>query len=879
MSAAPEALSAALADRYRVERELGAGGMATVYLAQDLKHARKVALKVLRPELSASLGPERFVREITIAAGLTHPHILPLFDSGEAAGFLYYVMPFVEGMSLREKLAREGELPVADAVRILRDMADAMAYAHDRGVVHRDIKPENVMLSGRHALVTDFGVAKAVTDATAHRAEHGTEPGTTLTMAGVVLGTPAYMAPEQATADPHLDHRADLYAWGVVAYELLAGRPPFDRATSQEILAAHVTEAAEPVNKHRGSISPALANLVMRALEKRPADRWQRADELVTHLETLSTSSGGMTPSTTRAFTTAAAPAPPRRRRAIIGAGALGLVLAAGPVWWATRDRSNVDPNLVVVAPFENRTGDRRYDALGDVVADRLTNLIAREGVTQPVPSATVREVLRANASRTGPVPALLSARTRAGLIVVGTVSQRGDSLEYHAEVLRQPAGTPIGQVEPIVSANEARGIEELGQGLATLLAANRDWGDEMKWGRDFSLPARLDAYRAFVDALEASGDKALAGIDTAIARAPGWRLAAVWRSRVDGSDHGDSVLAQLLSQPGLLPGDRAVAMRHLARRQGDWDRVHALARELYRLAPKTFAEEACGAALRAARHEEAAGYARHLQDTTFWTASTRRGPGLRTCICQALHALGRYPEELKHALALRRESPEDPAFYLTAEIMARAALHQPDEVERAVSEGEGLETQGILANLSRAWVAGVELRAHGDSAGALRAFERATAWHLQRLDGGDSTFERVEALVESLAYGLRWDEVRVRLPLLAGLASSPAESAWAIWYRALLEARTGNRPAALEAIKRFEGLDLRDSKPPYQSRPHLLARIYSAMGDTTEAIAKFREAFALGEQNLRSHWLWHRELDAYMIALPAFKQLVRTPQ
>ena len=191
-------LETALADRYAIEQEIGAGGMATVYLAEDLKHHRPVAVKVLRPELAAVLGPERFLREIEIAANLTHPHIVPLYDSGEADGFLYYVLPYIEGESLRAKLVREGELPIADAVRILRDVVDALTDAHAHGVVHRDIKPDNVLLTKHHALVTDFGVAKAVSEATGRQA---------LTTAGVALGTPAYMAPEQATADPRVDHR------------------------------------------------------------------------------------------------------------------------------------------------------------------------------------------------------------------------------------------------------------------------------------------------------------------------------------------------------------------------------------------------------------------------------------------------------------------------------------------------------------------------------------------------------------------------------------------------------------------------------------------------------------------------------------------------
>src|SRR3954451_18610873 len=223
-------LSEALRDRYTIERELGHGGMATVYLARDLKHDRLVAVKVLRPDLAAVLGGERFLREIRLTAQLQHPHILNLLDSGEAAGFLYYVMPYVEGESLRTRLVRQGEASGYETARVLYEVADALAYAHERGVVHRDIKPDNVLLSGRHALVTDFGVAKALSEATGRQQ---------ITTAGVALGTPAYMAPEQAAAEPNIDHRVDIYAIGVLGYELVSGRPPFTGRTSQEVLAAH----------------------------------------------------------------------------------------------------------------------------------------------------------------------------------------------------------------------------------------------------------------------------------------------------------------------------------------------------------------------------------------------------------------------------------------------------------------------------------------------------------------------------------------------------------------------------------------------------------------------------------------------------------------
>ncbi len=311
-------LKAALADRYAVVGEIGSGGMATVYLADDLKHHRKVAVKVLRPDLVAVIGATRFLREIEIAAQLAHPHILPLHDSGEADGFLYYVMPFVEGESLRDRLERERALPMGELLRVLRDVADALAYAHQHGVVHRDIKPDNVMLTGRHALVTDFGVAKAVSEAGA---------GAQLTTVGVSLGTPAYMAPEQVSAEPDVDRRADLYAFGVLAYEMLAGRLPFVGASAHAVMVAHVTEQPQPVVELRADTPPALAAAVMRCLEKNRGDRFQSADELLVELEGLLTPAGGVTP-----VGTTPARARPTGRRLVLMAG-IGVVLLLGGGW------------------------------------------------------------------------------------------------------------------------------------------------------------------------------------------------------------------------------------------------------------------------------------------------------------------------------------------------------------------------------------------------------------------------------------------------------------------------------------------------------------------------------------------------------------------
>jgi serine/threonine protein kinase len=257
MSIAFERLAAALADRYRIVRELGQGGMATVYLAEDIKHDRKVALKVLKPELAAVLGAERFVVEIKTTAALQHPHILPLFDSGTADGFLYYVMPFIDGETLRSKLDRETQLGIDEAVKIATNVADALDYAHRHGVIHRDIKPENILLHDGRPMVADFGIALALSAAAGGR----------MTETGLSLGTPHYMSPEQATADKEITGRSDIYSLGTVLYEMLAGQPPHLGGSAQQIIMKIIAEQSAPVTQYRRSVPANVAAAVARGLE------------------------------------------------------------------------------------------------------------------------------------------------------------------------------------------------------------------------------------------------------------------------------------------------------------------------------------------------------------------------------------------------------------------------------------------------------------------------------------------------------------------------------------------------------------------------------------------------------------------------------------
>jgi serine/threonine-protein kinase len=264
-----ERLQSAIGGRYRLEREIGRGGMAIVYLAEDLKHHRKVALKVLHPEFAQALGAKRFLKEIEIAAALSHPHILPLYDSGEADGFLYYVMPYVEGDSLRDRLKRETQLSVGEALRITREVADGLSHAHSLGVVHRDIKPENILLSGEHALIADFGIARAITEAA----------GEKLTETGLAVGTASYMSPEQARGERNLDGRTDVYSLGCVLYELLAGNPPFMGPSGQAVLARQSLDPVPRLRTVRGTIPEGVERAVLTALAKVPADRFRTAQQ------------------------------------------------------------------------------------------------------------------------------------------------------------------------------------------------------------------------------------------------------------------------------------------------------------------------------------------------------------------------------------------------------------------------------------------------------------------------------------------------------------------------------------------------------------------------------------------------------------------------
>jgi serine/threonine-protein kinase len=362
-------LQATLGDAYQIERELGGGGMARVFLATETGLTRTVVVKVLAPELAAEVSAERFAREVRLAARLQQANIVPLLSAGESKGLAWYSMPFVRGESLRAQLATGVTIPITDAVHILRDVARALAFAHGEGVVHRDIKPENILLSGGAAVVTDFGIAKALTTSRTHEG-----PGSTITQMGASIGTPAYMAPEQVAGDPTVDHRADIYAWGTLAWELLGGKHPFAGKTSaQAMLAAHLSETPETLSSVRAGISPALSSLVARCLEKDPSNRPQSATELLSALDSLGATSG----------TDRSAVTPARRsiRPLAVGAAALIVVVGGG---WLVASRSTSKSNdgsaakSLAVLPFATVGSDTANEYFAEGIADELTTELAK---------------------------------------------------------------------------------------------------------------------------------------------------------------------------------------------------------------------------------------------------------------------------------------------------------------------------------------------------------------------------------------------------------------------------------------------------------------------------------------------------------------------
>ena len=454
MSGSVTRLAAELEGRYAIEEELGRGGMAAVYRARDLRHGRPVALKVLHPEIAAAVGHERFLREVAVAARLQHPNILTVHDSGELPAFgsepplLWYTMPMVDGETLRARLAREGQLPVADAIRIGAEVADALAYAHRQGVVHRDIKPENLLLAGRHAFVADFGIARAAGD----EADH-------LTLTGVALGTPAYMSPEQASGGA-VDARTDVYALGVVLYEMLAGELPFTGSSPQQVIARMMTEDPRPLSTVRPTVPERLHALVHAALSRTPADRPDAA-ELALRLGETTTPAGAPT------VAPAQRPVGPGRRHfwplAVAGAVAAAVLVIALLVWPREVDSGELQPNLVAIAPFQLVGAAEGLDVWSEGVVDLLARYVDGAGALRAV--APTRAVRAWRGGSTRDEAAEFGRSLSARYVIYGQMVGSGDSVRLSSFLVDAADSSVVSEREWRGSSD---GIARLADSVAT---------------------------------------------------------------------------------------------------------------------------------------------------------------------------------------------------------------------------------------------------------------------------------------------------------------------------------------------------------------------------------------------------------------------------
>ena len=436
MAETQERLQVLLADRYQVQRELGKGGMATVFLARDIRHEREVAIKVLHPELAASIGADRFDREIKVSARLQHPHILGLIDSGVADGLLYYVMPFVKGESLRDRLEREGQLPVDDAIQITLEVADALGHAHQQGIVHRDIKPENIMMSGGHALVADFGIARAAEAAGGQR----------LTQTGMAVGTPVYMSPEQAVGET-TGPTSDLYSLGCMLYEMLAGEPPFNAKSPQALLARHAMEAVPSIRIVRNTVPEEVEDAIFSAMAKVPADRPQTAAKFAEMLGLplgstaarrvmIRTTAGRRVPTTERMAYRVQLPW--YRRPLVLAVAGLGLVVVAGATWLfgfrnsggGTSAGVGLDARNIAILYFEDLSKDKQLGYLADGLTEALIGSLS----TVPQLKVRSRDGVEPFRGTTAPIDSIGRA-LQVGTVVRGSVEPEGDRIRVNVSV------------------------------------------------------------------------------------------------------------------------------------------------------------------------------------------------------------------------------------------------------------------------------------------------------------------------------------------------------------------------------------------------------------------------------------------------------------
>jgi tRNA A-37 threonylcarbamoyl transferase component Bud32/tetratricopeptide (TPR) repeat protein len=857
----------ALSDRYRIERELGSGGMATVYLADDLKHHRKVAVKVVRPELAASLGAARFLREIEITAQLNHPNILTLIDSGAADGTLYYVMPYLEGESLRDRLNREKQLPVDAAVEITKEVADALGYAHSRGLIHRDIKPENIMFEAGHAVVTDFGIARAVTAA----------GGETLTETGLAIGTPAYMSPEQATGERDLDARSDVYSLGCVLYEMLAGEAPYSAPTPQALIAKKLSEPTPRISVVREVVPYGVEVALEQALAKTPVDRFTTAEEFIKALETPAVKAPVM-----------------KGRKLRIGVAAAAIILVIAAALLLPRSSGGAfDPNRILVVEFEDESGLEEAKALGSMAQDYIIDILTDAGFVEVVDPFTAEVVsqLVAAADTDGGARGIqaLADEARAGTVVSGSIYAEGDSLQIQSRITDARNGKLLRTVGPTVGSIRERSelVVRLGQEVAAALAPllNQDlesWEPTVQ-------PATYEAYEAYTEAYQAvfRGREAteVGGyFERAAAADPTFYRAALWAVHwyqmagrsVDTAyfARADSLIATLVESREQLSRyercrlDFVMAIGQLL----DHSAAYEAARCMVQASPGSddAKRELALFAYRVNRPGEAIEVLVELDPD--------RGV-MKHCNCYwptligAYHMLGDYEGELEAVRQARQRFPEG-LGWLALETRPLAALGRLEEVTARVaamrSRHEGLrERLHYLMDLVAAhlWV-------HGHRAAAREVIDEMIDWY-------QSHPPETEISRAGLGFALyaarRWEDAT---RLFEELAEEDPEGTDHLPVLGRLAARRGDRAEALRISEELRSIE----DPLTESRNTLKrAEIAALLKDREQAVTLLQEALDQGlDRGPGQGWgygAWlHTHIDFFdsLHDYPPFQELMR---